>query len=110
MLTFLRREQIVIIFLLGLLLGLSLYFYFTSEPIYKININTASQEQLEALPAIGPHKARLIIEYREHFGPFQTIEQIMQVKGIGPYTFKRFADLITVGKRKDSEYTQRGHK
>ncbi|MEW5768020.1 MAG: ComEA family DNA-binding protein [bacterium] len=97
--TFLRREQMVSLFLLGCLLVFSVYFYSTRAPLYKININTAGQAQLEALPGIGPTKAQWIIDYREHFGPFQTTEQIMKVKGIGAYTFFRFNDLITVGSR-----------
>ncbi|WKZ48770.1 MAG: helix-hairpin-helix domain-containing protein [Anaerolineales bacterium] len=62
-----------------------------------ININTASQFQLESLPGIGPTTAQKIIDYREENGPFSTIEEIMDVSGIGPGTFERIKDLITVG-------------
>jgi competence protein ComEA len=62
-----------------------------------ININTASQFELETLPGIGPTTAEKIIEYREENGPFSTIEDIMDVSGIGPGTFERIKDLITVG-------------
>jgi len=61
-----------------------------------ININTASQFQLESLPGIGPTTAQKIIDYREENGPFSTIEEIMDVSGIGPGTFERIKDLITV--------------
>lgn len=61
-----------------------------------VNINTASCEQLMSLPGIGESKARAIISYRENNGPFTTIEQIMNVSGIGPATFENLKDLITV--------------
>ena len=61
-----------------------------------ININTASQSDLETLPGIGPSLARRIIEYRETYGPFQHIEDIKGVKGIGEATFERIKDYITV--------------
>jgi competence protein ComEA len=61
-----------------------------------ININTATQAELESLPRIGPAIAQRIIEYRTANGPFQTIEEIMNVKGIGPATFAQIKDLITV--------------
>ncbi len=62
-----------------------------------VNINTATLAELDALPGIGPGYAQKIIEYRESHGPFQTIEEIQNVAGIGPATFARIRDLITVG-------------
>ncbi len=61
-----------------------------------IDINTASVEELDTLPGIGPTTAQKIIEYREVNGPFQDIEDIMNVSGIGPATFEEIKDLITV--------------
>jgi competence protein ComEA len=62
-----------------------------------ININTASQFELETLPGIGPTTAQKIIEYREANGPFINTEDIINVSGIGPGTYERIKDLITVG-------------
>jgi competence protein ComEA len=61
-----------------------------------ININTATLEQLDALPGIGPVTAQKIIDYRTEHGPFQRIEDIMNVSGIGPVTFDKIKNLITV--------------
>ena len=63
----------------------------------KININTATAKELEALPRIGPSIAQRIVDYRTANGPFQTIEDILKVQGIGPATFAQIKDLITVG-------------
>jgi competence protein ComEA len=62
----------------------------------KININTATQEELESLPMIGPALAKQIIAYRTAHGPFKKIEDIVDVPGIGPKTFEVIKDLITV--------------
>jgi competence protein ComEA len=62
-----------------------------------ININTASQAELESLPGIGETTARKIIAYREANGPFATTEDIIKVSGVGTGTFERIKDLITVG-------------
>ena len=61
-----------------------------------ININTASLEELDGLPGIGPTIAQRIIDYRDENGPFQTIEDLMNVSGVGPSTFDQIKDLITV--------------
>ncbi len=61
-----------------------------------ININTADQASLETLPGIGPGKAADIITFRQNNGPFDTIEEIMKVTGIGPKTFEEIKIFITV--------------
>lgn len=62
-----------------------------------INLNTASALELEALPGIGPTTAQKIVDYREQNGPFINAEDIINVSGIGPGTYERIKDLITVG-------------
>ena len=61
-----------------------------------VNINTATLDELIALPSIGPTIAQKIIDYRTANGPFSTIEDIMNVSGIGPSTFDDIKNLITV--------------
>ena len=58
----------------------------------KVNLNTASREELEALPEIGPVKAQAIIDAR----PFSSVEDVMRVKGIKEGTFEAIRDKITV--------------
>jgi competence protein ComEA len=62
----------------------------------KININTATAEQLDTLEGIGPAYAQKIIEYRTTSGGFKTIEEIKNVKGIGDKTFEKIASNITI--------------
>jgi len=62
----------------------------------KINLNYADANQLESLPGIGPAYAQKIIQYRETEGGFATIEEIMEISGIGEKTFEKIKDLITV--------------
>ena len=53
-------------------------------------------EDLETLPGIGPVLAERIIEYRERYGGFQSVEEIMYVSGIGEKTYAKIADLLKV--------------
>jgi competence protein ComEA len=62
-----------------------------------ININTASKAELEELPGIGPSTAQNILDHRDANGPFATIENIMDVSGIGDGRFNQIKALITVG-------------
>lgn len=68
----------------------------TPAPGELVNINTASQVQLETLPGIGPVLAADIIAYREANGPFQNPEDILKVPGIGPAKLEGIRDLITL--------------
>lgn len=62
----------------------------------KININTATKEELKNLPRIGDAYAQRIIEYRENKGPFKDLKDIMKVSGIGEKIFENIKDKITV--------------
>ena len=61
-----------------------------------INLNSASAEELEDLPGIGPALAQSIVDHRETDGPFAAIEEIMDVRGIGQGVFEDIKELITV--------------
>jgi competence protein ComEA len=63
----------------------------------RININTATVEELGTLPGIGPTIAKNIVNYRLENGPFQFIQDIQNVSGIGPATYDEIKDLIMVG-------------
>ena len=61
-----------------------------------VNLNTATQEDLETLTGIGPSKANAILEYRETVGKFKEVDELKQVTGIGDKTFERLRDSISV--------------
>lgn len=62
----------------------------------KVNINKASQEELDNLPGIGPSTASKILEYRKQNGNFKNIEDIKEVSGIGEAKFEKIKEMITV--------------
>jgi competence protein ComEA len=66
------------------------------EPSAKIDLNSASVETLQTLPGVGPRTAERIVEYRDSNGPFQKIEELMNVSGIGEKSFLRLRELIVV--------------
>jgi len=70
-------------------------FLFIVSLFAKININTATMQELHSLKGIGHKKALAIMEYRKKH-PFKTIEEIMNVKGIGKKTFEKIKDEIEV--------------
>jgi competence protein ComEA len=67
-----------------------------STPAKRIDLNTASIEELQTLPGIGEVKAEQIIQYRDRVGGYKTIDEIKNVPGIGDEIFKRIQDFITV--------------
>ena len=62
----------------------------------KVNINTATQEELDTLPGIGPSIAAKIIDYREQNGKFNSIEEIKEVSGIGEAKYEKIKASITI--------------
>ncbi len=65
----------------------------------KVNINTASVEQLEAIPHIGPKTAKRIVEYRRKHGTFKTVDELSAINGIGSKRLKKVRGFVTVGEK-----------
>lgn len=61
-----------------------------------ININTASESELDTLPGIGPSRAQAIIKYRESNGGFNNIDELKNIKGIGESSFEDLKDKVTI--------------
>ncbi|KAK3726776.1 hypothetical protein QZH41_010429 [Actinostola sp. cb2023] len=68
----------------------------------RLDVNTASEEELEAITGIGPWLARKIVKYREQNGLFYQIEDLAAVKGISKHSLKRMSPEITVGNVEDT--------
>jgi len=68
-----------------------------------VNLNTATQVDLEKLPGIGPAMAKAILDYRQKNGGFKKIEELMNVKGIGEKAFLKLKPQITVAAAKVTE-------
>ena len=66
-----------------------------------VNLNTATQAQLETLPGIGAKAAERILEYRQKNGNFKKVEDLMNVKGIGEKAFLKLKPVITVAQKAD---------
>lgn len=62
----------------------------------KININSAALEELTTLPGIGPSKAAAIIDFRNKYGHFESVDELLYVPGFGESTFSSIKELITV--------------
>jgi len=66
-------------------------------PTAKVNLNTASIEQLTTLPGVGPKLAARIVEYRQKSGTFRSPQELMNVKGVGEKNFAKIEAWLSVG-------------
>lgn len=78
-----------------LLLALALALCSTAA-LAALNLNTATKDELVALPGIGPAKAQAIIDHRNAHGPFKSVEELKDVKGIGAKRFEKLKGELTV--------------
>ncbi|HEY8526893.1 MAG TPA: helix-hairpin-helix domain-containing protein, partial [Acidimicrobiales bacterium] len=61
-----------------------------------VNINTATLDELDTLPGVGPATAEAIIAHREQNGPFTSVDQLLDVRGIGEAKLEQLRDLVVV--------------
>jgi len=90
------NRKIVVAVLVAVLVGWGCVMNALAVEAKKININTASVEELTQLKGVGPNHAAKIIAFREKNGPFKNPEDLIQVTGIGPRTFEKNKDVIVV--------------
>ena len=74
----------------------------TASAAAPVNLNTATQAQLETLPGVGAKAAQRILEYRQKNGNFKKVEDVMNVKGIGEKAFLKLKPLLTVTQKADA--------
>jgi competence protein ComEA len=67
-----------------------------TRPAGPVNVNSASADQLDVLPGVGPTTAAAIVAHRDQHGPFQSVEQLGEVRGIGPAKLDALRGLVTV--------------
>ena len=90
-----NRQMIVPVLLVGIV-GLIIVLKINAAEVQKININTASAEELVQLRGIGPSHAAKIVAYRQKNGPFKMPADLVQVPGIGQKTFQANHEFIIV--------------
>lgn len=73
------------------------------EPEGPVDVNTAGLDELQRLTGIGPALAQRIIDYREEHGPFRTVEDLLEVKGIGEATLEKFREDAVAGTSEEDE-------
>jgi competence protein ComEA len=70
---------------------------FCGTSIAAVNLNTATKDELVALPGIGPAKAQAIVDYRNQHGPFRSVDEVRKVKGIGEKLFISIKPELSIG-------------
>ena len=95
--TRLTANTVLIVLVLGLIVSPLISAQTAAKAGDKVNINTASLEELQKLPRIGPQIAQRILDFRKENGNFKKVEDILKVPGIGEKVFDQLRDLITVG-------------
>ena len=90
------KRMFVLMTVIGFVLAFS-SFVFAADSTVKININTASAGELTQLEGVGPKLAARIVAHREANGPFKAVEDIANVKGIGPKILADNKAIMTVG-------------
>jgi len=68
----------------------------TAQSQLRVNVNTATKEELQTLPGIGPAMSERIVEHRRKYGSFKRAEHLMMVRGFSDKLFRKIAPLITV--------------
>lgn len=81
------------------ILGMLLLLGYGVQALAAVNINTASEQELRAIKGVGAEKARAIVEYRDAYGPFKTVDDLKNVKGFGEKSVARLKPLVTTGEK-----------
>jgi competence ComEA-like helix-hairpin-helix protein len=67
-------------------------------PAQPVNINSATSEELQQVPGIGPATAEKILQMRKSYGPFKSVDDLLAIRGLGPKRLEKMRKYLTVGK------------
>src|SRR5215470_8144616 len=67
-------------------------------PVRPVNINTATSEELQLVPGIGPATAQKILQMRKSYGPFKSVDDLLAIRGLGQKRLDKMRKYLTVGK------------
>ena len=93
------------IFVIGLLFSQSSLATKKKPPERPVNLNTATSEQLQQVPGIGPATAGKILQMRKTYGPFKSVDDLLAIRGLGAKRLERMRKYLTVGKPTASKPT-----
>lgn len=95
-----RRLSLRVLFSLCLLLFLSATLSANKKkpPMKPVNINTATSEELQQVPGIGPATAQKILQMRKSYGPFKSVDDLLAIRGLGQKRLDKMRKFLTVGK------------
>ena len=82
---------------LFLFLSVSLSANKKKPPVKPVNINTASSEELQQVPGIGPATAQKILQMRKSYGPFKSVDDLLAIRGLGEKRLDKMRKYLTVG-------------
>ena len=68
-----------------------------APPAHSVDLNSATAEQLQQVPGIGPSTAKAIVNFRQKSGPFQKVEDLLAIKGISKARFEKMRPYLTIG-------------
>jgi competence protein ComEA len=93
------------ILILGLLFSQSSLAAKKKPPERPVNLNTATSEQLQQVPGIGPATAGKILQMRKTYGPFKSVDDLLAIRGLGAKRLEKMRKYLTVGKLAASKST-----
>jgi comEA protein len=97
----LRRSLCRLLFLFACLSFLFCESSFAAKkkpPAQPVNLNTATSEQLQQVPGIGPATADKILKMRKSYGPFKSVDDLLAIRGLGPKRLEKMRKYLTTGK------------
>jgi len=101
----LSARTLLSILAFGLLFSQSLLATKKKPPERPVNLNTATSEQLQQVPGIGPVTAGKILQMRKTYGPFKSVDDLLAIRGLGAKRLEKMRKYLTVGKPAGSKST-----
>lgn len=91
-------QSFILLLFASLLLPAAAFAGKKKPPLKPVNINTATSEELQQVPGIGPATAQKILQMRKSYGPFKSVDDLLAIRGLGEKRLDKMRKYLTVGK------------